>query len=149
MYPPPALSTALRRAPAFARGSALHCFGQDCADRRCSDLSDLLTAPLCSIPRGQLTANTIGHHPVGKGVLGLLLSHVESPQLGELTAHAAAVGFREHRPPMGVPLDVSIIIRQNGFGSLYLTEPQSAGAIADARLFDQVRSTTRWTKATS
>ncbi len=67
---------------------------------------------------------------------------------------------------MGALLGVPIIIRQTVFGSLYLTEPESRPAfsqtdemaaralasattvaIDNARLFDRVRSTGRWTKA--
>ena len=114
----------------------------------------------------EVAVNTIGHHPVGKGVLGLLLSRSGSLQLDDLTAHLAAVGFPEHHPSMDALLGVPIIIRQKVFGSLYLTEPTSraafseadgiavrelasaaAVAIDNARLFDRVRSTAQWTEA--
>ena len=114
----------------------------------------------------EVAVNTIGHHPVGKGVLGLLLSRSGSLRLGDLTAHPAAVGYPEHHPSMKTLLGVPIIIRQNVFGSLYLAEPTSraafskadeiavrelataaAKAIDNARLFDRVRSTARWTEA--
>jgi signal transduction histidine kinase len=110
--------------------------------------------------------NTIGHHPIGNGVHGRLLSRPASLRLDHLTAHPAAVGFREHHPSVEALLGVPIIIRQNVFGSLYLTEPTSraafseadeiavrelasaaAVAIDNARLFDRVRSTARWTEA--
>ena len=114
----------------------------------------------------EVAVNTIGHHPVGKGVLGLLLSRSGSLRLDDLTAHPAAVGFPEHHPSMDAVLAVPIIIRQNVFGSLYLTEPTSRAAFSDAdetavrelasaaavaidnaRLFDRVRSAARWTEA--
>ena len=114
----------------------------------------------------EVAVNTIGHHPVGKGVLGLLLSRSGSLRLDDLTAHLAAVGFPEHHPSMDDLLGVPIIIRQNVFGSLYLAEPTSqaafseadeiavrelasaaAVAIDNARLFDRVRSTAQWTEA--
>jgi signal transduction histidine kinase len=114
----------------------------------------------------EVAVNTIGHHPVGKGVLGLLLSRSASLRLDDLTAHPAAVGFPEHHPSMDALLAVPIIIRQNVFGSLYLTEPTSRAAFSDAdetavrelasaaaiaidnaRLFDRVRSTAQWTEA--
>jgi len=114
----------------------------------------------------EVAVNTIGHHPVGKGVLGLLLSRSGSLQLDDLTAHLAAVGFPEHHPSMDGLLGMPIIIRQNVFGSLYLTEPTSRAAFSDAdeiavrelasaaavaidnaRLFDRVRSTAQWTEA--
>ena len=115
----------------------------------------------------EVAVNTIGHHPVGKGVLGLLLSRSGSLRLDDLTAHLAAVGFPEHHPPMDALLGVPIIIRRKVFGSLYLTEPTSraafsetdeiavrelasaaAVAIDNARLFDRVRTTAQWTEAT-
>ena len=114
----------------------------------------------------EVAVNTIGHHPVGKGVLGLLLSRSGSLQLDDLTAHLAAVGFPVHHPSMDGLLGMPIIIRQNVFGSLYLTEPTSRAAFSDAdeiavrelasaaavaidnaRLFDRVRSTAQWTEA--
>ena len=112
------------------------------------------------------TAELIGHLPVGKGVLGVLLDHPEPLLLDDLGAHPAAVGFPEHHPPMGAFLGVPITVRQRTFGSLYLTEPTagpvftesdeaaaralaSAAAVAvdNARLFDRVRMTGEWMEA--
>ncbi|OPX12595.1 GAF domain-containing sensor histidine kinase [Mycobacterium sp. AT1] len=112
------------------------------------------------------TAELIGHLPVGKGVLGVLLDHPEPLLLDDLGAHPAAVGFPEHHPPMGAFLGVPITVRQKTFGSLYLTEPTagpvftesdeaaaralaSAAAVAvdNARLFDRVRMTGEWMEA--
>ena len=96
----------------------------------------------------------------------LLLSRSGSLQLDDLTAHLAAVGFPDHHPSMDALLGAPIIIRQNVFGSLYLTEPTSRAAFSDAdeiavrelasaaavaidnaRLFERVRSTAQWTEA--
>jgi len=112
------------------------------------------------------TAQRIGHLPVGKGVLGVLLEEPVPLRLDELTAHPAAVGFPEHHPPMRALLGVPIYIRQNMFGSLYLTEPESrtafsesdesvvralaaaaAVAIDNARLFDRERANAKWMEA--
>ena len=112
------------------------------------------------------TAAQIGHLPVGKGVLGVLLDHPEPLRLDDLREHPQAVGFPEHHPPMGAFLGVPITIRQLTFGSLYLTEPTlgatfseadevaaralaSAAAVAidNARLFDRVRLTAEWMEA--
>jgi signal transduction histidine kinase len=114
----------------------------------------------------KVAVSRIGHHPVGKGVLGLPLSHGESLRLDDLTAHPDAVGFPEHHPPMGAFLGVPINIRQSVFGSLYLTQPTSRPAFSDAdeiaaralasaaavaidnaRLFSRVRATAQWTDA--
>jgi hypothetical protein len=114
----------------------------------------------------EAASNTIGRHPVGNGVFGLLLRRCGSLRLDDLTAHLAAVGFREHHPSIEALLVVPIIIRQNVFGTLYLTEPTSrpafseadetavrelasaaAVAIDNARLFGRDRSTAQWTEA--
>lgn len=112
------------------------------------------------------TADRIGHLPVGKGVLGVLLDNPEPLRLDDLAAHPAAVGFPEHHPPMRTFLGVPITIRHNLFGSLYLSEPKtrstfsesdenvaralaSAAAVAidNARLFDRMRATAKWMEA--
>lgn len=112
------------------------------------------------------TAERIGHLPVGKGVLGVLLDDPAPLRLQDLSAHPAAVGFPEHHPPMSGFLGVPITIRQATFGSLYLTEPTvgpefteadeiaaralaaaAAVAIDNARLFDRMRTTAKWMEA--
>ncbi len=114
----------------------------------------------------KVAANRIGHHPSGKGILGLLFNRSTALRLDDLNTHLATLGFPEHHPSMGALLGVPIIVRQHVFGSLYLTEPTSrsafseadeiavlalaaaaAVAIDNARLFDRVRSTARWTEA--
>lgn len=112
------------------------------------------------------TTERIGHLPVGKGVLGVLLDHPEPLRLDDLGAHPTAVGFPDNHPPMRAFLGVPITIRQLNFGSLYLTEPAgraafteadegaalalaSAAAVAidNARLYDRVRVTAKWMEA--
>lgn len=112
------------------------------------------------------TAATIGHLPVGKGVLGVLVEHPAPLRLSDLAAHPATAGFPEHHPPMRAFLGVPITIRDKAFGSLYLTQPTggpefneadeavaralaaaAAVAIDNARLFEQARSTAEWVDA--
>ena len=112
------------------------------------------------------TVARIGHLPVGKGVLGVLLDEPQPLRLDDLSEHPAAVGFPEHHPPMRALLGVPITIRQNMFGSLYLTEPRSratfsesdevvvralasaaAVAIDNAQMFDRARTTAKWMEA--
>jgi signal transduction histidine kinase len=112
------------------------------------------------------TTARIGHLPVGKGVLGVLLDEPRPLRLDDLRVHPAAVGFPEHHPPMRALLGVPITIRQNMFGSLYLTEPAgrpafsqsdevvacalaaaAAVAIENARLFERARATATWMEA--
>ncbi|MEN4477716.1 MULTISPECIES: sensor histidine kinase [Mycolicibacterium] len=112
------------------------------------------------------TVHGIGHLPVGKGVLGLLLDRTSTVRLDDLTQHPAAVGFPEHHPPMRGFLGVPIIIRKTVYGSLYLADDQpghgfsasdeiaaralaaAAGvAIDNARLFDRVTRAVQWVTA--
>lgn len=114
----------------------------------------------------EAAANGIGHHPSGRGILGLLLSRSGALRLDDLTVDPAAVGYPEYRHAMGAVLGVPIVIGQAVFGSLYLTEPRSrpafseadetavlalaaaaAVAIDNARVFDRLRSTARWMEA--
>jgi signal transduction histidine kinase len=112
------------------------------------------------------TVRRIGHLPVGKGLLGVLVNQTEALRLDDLTQHPAMVGFPQHHPPMRAFLGVPITIRGAVFGSLYLADPKSARvfsssdetaaralasaasvAIGNAQLFEQVRAAAKWTKA--
>lgn len=105
----------------------------------------------------------MGRLPVGRGVLGELLDHPEVLRIGHLSDHAASVGFPPHHPPMDTFLGAPIIVRGELFGSIYLTEKQSAPAftaqdeqivsvlavaagiaIDNARLFEKHRTRHRW-----
>ncbi|MHA7664383.1 sensor histidine kinase [Mycolicibacterium sp. HS_4_1] len=105
----------------------------------------------------------IGHLPVGKGVLGVLLDRAEPLRVDDLTQHPAAVGFPEHHPPMRAFLGMPIVIRSDVYGSLYVTDDRAghvftesdenairalgaaAGvAIDNARLFERQRASARW-----
>jgi signal transduction histidine kinase len=108
----------------------------------------------------------IGHLPVGKGVLGVLLDRAEPLRVDDLTQHPAAVGFPEHHPPMRAFLGMPIVIRSEVYGSLYVTDDRAghvftesdenairalgaaAGvAIDNARLFERQRASARWITA--
>lgn len=108
----------------------------------------------------------IGHLPVGKGVLGVLLDRTEPLRVDDLTQHPAAVGFPENHPPMRAFLGMPITIRGELFGSLYVTDDRpghkfteadenamralgaAAGiAIDNARLFERQRASARWIAA--
>lgn len=108
----------------------------------------------------------IGHLPVGKGLLGVLLDGTQTVHLDDLTLHPAAVGFPEHHPPMRAFLGVPITVREAVFGSLYLADDRpghgfsesdetaaralaSAAAVAidNAQLFDRVSASARWVTA--
>lgn len=106
---------------------------------------------------------TMGHLPVGRGVLGLLINHPQVLRIDELGAHPSAVGFPANHPPMATFLGAPIIVRGSVFGSIYLTEKVTGGgfneadevavrvlsaaagvAVDNARLFESARTRERW-----
>ncbi len=107
-------------------------------------------------------AREIGHLPVGKGVLGVVLEPTGVLRLDDLTQHPAAAGFPAHHPPMRAFLGVPITIRGSVFGSLYVADDRpakvftesdefggralaaAAVAIDKAQLFDRFRASAAW-----
>ncbi|MDH6246990.1 signal transduction histidine kinase [Mycobacterium sp. OTB74] len=74
----------------------------------------------------------IGHLPVGKGLLGVLLDRSEPLRVDDLTQHLAAVGFPEHHPPMRAFLGVPITIRGQVYGSLYVTDDRPGRVFSES-----------------
>jgi two-component system, NarL family, sensor histidine kinase DevS len=68
----------------------------------------------------------IGDLPQGKGVLGALVDEPRPVRLADIADHPASVGFPVHHPPMRSFLGVPIIVRDQVFGNLYLTEKDGA-----------------------
>lgn len=106
---------------------------------------------------------TMGPLPVGRGVLGELLHHPEVLRIPKLSDHPASVGFPPNHPPMDTFLGAPIIVRDELFGSIYLTEKQgspeftaldekivavlavAAGiAVDNARAFERAQARLRW-----
>jgi signal transduction histidine kinase len=100
----------------------------------------------------------IGPRPIGRGVLGLLITDPRPLRLERLGEHPESYGFPPNHPPMTSFLGVPIRVRDDVYGNLYLTDKvgaatfsdedvalaealaQAAGiAIQSARLHDQVR----------
>lgn len=100
----------------------------------------------------------IGPRPVGRGVLGQLITEPRPLRLAHLGDHAESYGFPPNHPPMTSFLGLPIRVRDEVYGNLYLTDKigaeefsdedealaealaQAAGiAIQSARLNDQVR----------
>jgi len=73
----------------------------------------------------------IGSRPTGKGVLGLLLSDPQPLRLAELRVHPQSSGFPAHHPPMGSFLGVPIEVRNEVYGSLYLTDKIGSSEFTD------------------
>ncbi len=107
----------------------------------------------------QPTVDRIGHLPEGHGVLGVLVEERRPLRLREISEHPRSYGFPEHHPPMHSFLGVPIVVRDQVFGRLYLTEKRDASeftkdderialtfasqagvAIENARLYDEIQS---------
>ncbi len=64
----------------------------------------------------------IGARPVGRGVLGLLISDPKPLRLTRLGSHPESYGFPPNHPPMTSFLGVPIKVRDEVYGNLYLTD---------------------------
>lgn len=112
------------------------------------------------------TAGVIGHTPMGRGILGLLMDHPVPIRLDDLTTHPKSTGFPEGHPSMTSFLGVPVRVRGEVFGNLYLTEKRSgtgftaedertvmalaaaaAVAIENARLYEKSRKREQWQQA--
>jgi signal transduction histidine kinase len=108
------------------------------------------------------THELIGDPPLGRGILGVLITDARPLRLHDLTADPRSVGFPPNHPPMRSFLGVPILVRGVAYGNLYLTEKedgadfseedeelvtllaaQAAVAIENARLY---ASATRWSR---
>ncbi|TNM70295.1 GAF domain-containing protein [Streptomyces sp. NP160] len=64
----------------------------------------------------------VGHLPEGRGVLGRLIDDPRPLRITDLTRDASAVGLPPGHPPMRSFLGVPVVVREQVFGNLYLTE---------------------------
>lgn len=64
----------------------------------------------------------IGPRPTGQGVLGLLITTPHPVRLANLGAHPDSFGFPPNHPPMTSFLGVPIVVRDEVYGNLYLTD---------------------------
>jgi signal transduction histidine kinase len=104
-------------------------------------------------------AKQIGDLPTGRGVLGALIEEGQPLRLHEISDHPRSFGFPPNHPPMHTFLGVPIIVRDQIYGRLYLTQKRGAEdftkdderlalalaaqagvAIENARLYEEVRS---------
>jgi two-component system, NarL family, sensor histidine kinase DevS len=77
------------------------------------------------------THRAIGELPKGHGILGLLIVDPKPIRLPDLREHPDSYGFPPHHPPMQSFLGVPIVVRQEVFGNLYLTDKQGAEVFSD------------------
>ena len=108
----------------------------------------------------------IGELPHGRGVLGLLIREPQSIRLADLSQHPASYGFPPGHPPMRTFLGVPILVREQVFGNLYLTEKRGGGeftaadeqivqalasaaglAVQNARLYAEAKRRQEWLEA--
>jgi signal transduction histidine kinase len=68
----------------------------------------------------------IGHPPIGRGVLGVLITDPEPLRLPEVSRHPRSMGFPPNHPPMKSFLGAPVKARGKVFGNIYLTEKQGA-----------------------
>ena len=64
----------------------------------------------------------IGHHPVGKGLLGYVHQSRASVRTADLSKYQHSGGFPPGHPPMKTMLAVPIIAGTTSFGNLYVSE---------------------------
>jgi signal transduction histidine kinase len=104
--------------------------------------------------------------PGGRGVLGLLIQDPRPVRLADISAHPDSFGFPEGHSPTVSFLGVPLRVREEVYGSLYLTGKQDGGefdeedealvvalaaaagvAIDNARLYEEARRQERWLRA--
>ena len=64
----------------------------------------------------------IGHIPVGRGILGVLIDDARPLRLHDIADDPRSVGFPPNHPPMRSFLGVPVTARGQVYGNLYLTE---------------------------
>jgi signal transduction histidine kinase len=70
------------------------------------------------------TRARIGPLPRGRGVLGELIRHPKPLRLADVNIHPRSFGFPPNHPPMSTFLGVPVLIHDEAWGNLYLTEKQ-------------------------
>jgi signal transduction histidine kinase len=73
----------------------------------------------------------IGDLPVGRGILGVLISDAKPLRLHDLKEDPRAIGFPPGHPPMRTFLGVPILLRDIPYGNLYLTDKENGEDFAD------------------
>jgi signal transduction histidine kinase len=77
------------------------------------------------------TRAAIGHEPVGRGVLGVVIRDAAPLRIADLARDPRAVGFPSNHPPMTTFLGVPVLLRGTVYGNLYLTEKAGGGTFTD------------------
>jgi signal transduction histidine kinase len=112
------------------------------------------------------TRRAIGALPTGRGVLGLLIHEPRPVRIKNISDHRQSVGFPANHPPMRSFLGAPVQAMGRVYGNIYLADKRSAAefnqededalvvlatqagvAIANASLYEEVRSRERWLDA--
>jgi len=88
-------------------------------------------AQFVTVGLDQEAHRAIGELPKGHGILGLLILDPKPLRLPDLREHPDSYGFPPNHPPMRSFLGVPIVVRQEVFGNLYLTDKQGAEVFSD------------------
>ena len=110
----------------------------------------------------------IHHWPEGRGLLGALITNPRPLRLPDISGSPKSSGFPPGHPPMQSFLGVTVRVRDEVYGNLYLTEKEggaefdeedeallvalaaAAGvAIDNAKLYEEGRRQQRWLRASS
>ena len=105
----------------------------------------------------------IGALPLGKGLLGYLITHPQPFRVSNIANHPASAGFPARHPKMTSFLGAPVVAMGKVFGNIYLTEKRNAKefnaedetalivlatqagvAIANASLYEEMRLRERW-----
>ena len=78
------------------------------------------------------THRAIGDLPTGRGILGLLIEDPRPLRLAHIGDHPHSYGFPSAHPEMETFLGVPVVIREQVWGNLYLTEKEGGGEFTDA-----------------
>jgi signal transduction histidine kinase len=77
------------------------------------------------------TRRAIGPLPTGRGVLGELIRNPEALRIADVGSHRHSYGFPVGHPPMRSFLGVPIVVDDQPFGNLYLTEKHGASEFSE------------------
>lgn len=78
------------------------------------------------------THAAIGDLPLGRGILGALISDPRPLRLNRVSEDPRSYGVPDGHPPMQTFLGVPILVRGEAWGNLYLTEKEGAGGFTAA-----------------
>lgn len=80
----------------------------------------------------EATYRKIGGLPRGRGVLGVLIDDPRPLRLADVGQHPESYGFPPGHPAMCSFLGVPVMIRDQAWGNLYLTEKEGGGEFSEA-----------------